>query len=375
MKHSAPTMAAFLGAASALGCAAIIDTPPTLASPAVAPGLTSDLRPAARLTLDTIVLAVPEPRPVGPLAGNVDSVQHMAAMNVITSLSSLRPVPTPTRGERREPVTPAPIASYTFGESAPVLSCTVLRACVIELETAETLVDNPIAGDQARWIITTARTGKGGASTLVIVKPKACDVTTNLILSTDRRIYDLDLDSPPCPARSTNPKRPYTRHLRFSYPSESDGITVRAARESRLTESADSLSREPERFSVTESVGKSDTVLNTRYRVVRESRGPLGLLGSKRPAFPWQPTRIADDGSHVYVSLPAAARKYASPVLYALEDDGSRTIVNYNLRDTVIVTDRLFKRGVLVIPSGKQEQKLIFENRAWNDVPKVSERP
>jgi type IV secretory pathway VirB9-like protein len=107
---------------------------------------------------------------------------------------------------------------------------------------------------------------------------------------------------------------------------------------------------------------------------MHDSRGPFGLLGQKSATFPWQPTRIADDGAHVYVSLPPLARKYPSPVLYALEDDGSRTIVNYNLRDTVIVTDRLFKRGVLVIPSGNEEQRLVFENRAWYDVPQRGEK-
>ena len=373
MTHSAVMMVASFAAASSLGCASAIDVPPTLSPPVVASTLSSESYPAPSLTLDTLLVTGPEPRSVASLLSDRDSVQQMTPINVIASANSPRSVPTPL--DRREPVTLASITSYRFGESEPVLTCTVLRACVIELETAETLVDNPIAGDQARWIITTARTGKGGASTLVIVKPKACDVTTNLVLSTDRRIYDLDLDSPPCSARATNPKGAYTRHLRFSYPNESDGIATRTAPESTLTESADSLSREPMGFSVTESIGQSDTVLNTRYRVIRESRGPFGLLGTKRPAFPWQPTRISDDGAHVYVSLPALARKYPSPVLYALEADGSRTILNYNLRDTVIVTDRLFKRGVLVIPSGKQEQTLIFENRAWNDVPKSSERP
>lgn len=374
MKHSAATTVA-LGAAGAMACASALDIPPTLAAPVVTSIVASGSHPAPSLAVDTLPIAGPGPRSVSRLLNDGDdSVQYMAAINVIASPESPHSAPTPTSVKRDERVTLGSIASYRFGESEPVLTCTVLRACVIELETAEALVDDPIAGDQARWIITTARTGKGGASTLVIVKPKACDVTTNLVLSTDRRIYDLDLDSPPCSARATNPKRAYTRHIRFSYPNDSNGLTGSPPPESTLAEIADSVPQKSPELPGVESANRPDTAWNTQYRVVRDSRGPFGLLGRKHAVFPWQPTRIADDGAHVYVSLPPLAQKYPSPVLYALEDDDSRTIVNYNLRDSVIVTDRLFKRGVLVIPSGEEEQTLVFENRAWYDAPHSSEK-
>jgi type IV secretion system protein VirB9 len=254
--------------------------------------------------------------------------------------------------------------SYRFGASEPVLTCTVLRACVIELETAETLVDDPIAGDQARWIITTAKTGRGGASTLVVVKPKACDVSTNLVLSTDRRIYDVDLDSPPCSARDTNPKRAYTRHITFTYPNESVGSAIAPA-SAPIGPAPDASEA---RDSSAATIAPPADSLNTKYRVVTEARGTFRLFRRKHSTFPWRPSAITDDGAHVYVSLPNMARKFASPVLYALEDDGSRTIVNYVVRDTVIVTDRVFRRGVLVIPNGKREETLVFENRAWSSL-------
>jgi len=374
VKCSVAMKVAGLGAASALACAPAIDISPALPTPVVAFTFPSTTPPTASSTLDTVLVTTPKPQSVASLLSDEDSVQYMAAINVIASPDIHPSAPAAPSSKLDEPVTLGSIISYRFGESEPVVTCTVLRACVIELEVAEALVDDPIAGDQARWIITTARAGKGGASTLVIVKPKACEVTTNLVLSTDRRIYDLDLDSPPCPARATNPKRAYTRHIRFSYPNESNGFTGSPAPESTLTEIADSVPRKPGELHGVEKSNRSDTAWNTQYRVVRDSRGPFGFLGRKHAVFPWQPTRIADDGAHIYVSLPPLARKYPSPVLYALEDDDSRTIVNYNLRDSVIVTDRLFKRGVLVIPSGEEEQTLVFENRAWYDPPQRSEK-
>ena len=55
--------------------------------------------------------------------------------------------------------------------------------------------------------------------------------------------------------------------------------------------------------------------------------------------------------------------------LYALEDDKSRSMVNFAIRDGTLVTDRVFRRGVLVVMAGDREQHLVFENRAWNTAP------
>ena len=367
MKYKAALGIACVGAVSS-GCAHTLDSQPMLAAPALASMPVRNGWPSAAVVLDTVPALNGEPsESLGP---NPDQrVQQLAAVHVVASRSP-EEAPTPAHISALEPSTVESIRSYRFGEAEPVLTCTVLRACVIELEREEALVDDPIAGDQARWIITTARTGREGASTLVVVKPKACDVTTNLVLSTDRRIYDVDLDSPRCSPHDTNPKRAYNRHIRFTYPNESSAPAL-GSTQSEPADRASSDVVEPGR---SESASLVDSVLNTRYRVVLEPRGPLGLFGRKRSVFPWRPAAIADDGAHVYVSLPEAARKYPSPVLYALEDDGSRAIVNYVVRDTVIITDRVFRRGVLVIPNGKQEQALVFENRAWSASSRGGER-
>jgi type IV secretion system protein VirB9 len=247
-----------------------------------------------------------------------------------------------------------------FASAQTVLTCSVLRACVVELERGETLVNEPVAGDLARWIVIRGRAGPGGANALVVVKPKACGITTNLVLSTDRRIYDVDLESPPCSAyvgTPTNPRRDYVRHIRFSYPEDSVRATERLARATATAA--------PKR----DSAEVRTAHLNQDYDVLRARRGPFGLFGEQPLDFPWVPAAIGDDGAHVYITLPGDARQHAAPVLYAVEGDGSRTLVNYTMRDTVIVTDRTFRRGLFVIAAGEREQRLEFENRAWSAVP------
>jgi len=247
-------------------------------------------------------------------------------------------------GEAPRIVSVAGVLVHPFGHGLPELRCAPLRACVIELEPGEHITGEPAAGDRVRWIIDSSKAGPDGNTTLIVVKPKDCNISTNLVIPTDRRIYDLDLDAPSCGrGASTNPKPEYTRHIRFYYPDAPvDATSTSVAEQTSAT------------------VG-----WNSAYRIKRDRRGLFGLFGHKPVDFPWQPSRIADDGAHVYIALPATATQYASPVLYAIEDDGSRTIVNYAVRRDGYVTDRIFHRGILVLTSGFREQRLEFENRAW----------
>lgn len=223
--------------------------------------------------------------------------------------------------------------TFPFGHSQPTVTCARLRACIIELQPGE-IVLSRIAGDLERWEIAPAPSGPDGRTTLVVVKPKDCDLTTNLVLATDRRIYDLSLDSPPCrnvQGRSaTNPQDPYVRHVRFYYPDETIAQWAKPA---------------PPRI-------ESDfTQLNFGYEVKREKQ------------FPWQPAQVFDDGAHVYIKLPDAAKHAEAPVLFMVDGDGNRTLLNYSVVGDTYVTDRLFDRGVLVAGIDGKERNVSIEKR------------
>ena len=220
-----------------------------------------------------------------------------------------------------------------YGHAQPTLTCTVLRACVIELQPGE-IVLSRIAGDTERWEIAPAVSGADGKTTLVVVKPRECDVTTNVVLATDRHLYDLTLDSPPCKARSTNPQEPYVRHVRFYYPDE----TVATWTKPSAPPAA--------------SVGADVVMLNFAYEVKKDRK------------FPWMPDQVFDDGTRVYIKLPAEARSAEAPVLFAIEGDGSKTLINYSVVDPdTYVTDRLFERAALVAGIDGKERRVLIERK------------
>ena len=50
------------------------------------------------------------------------------------------------------------------------------------------------------------------------------------------------------------------------------------------------------------------TQLNFNYEVKRDKQ------------FPWQPAQVFDDGAHVYIKLPEAARNAEAPALFMVAD-------------------------------------------------------
>ena len=99
---------------------------------------------------------------------------------------------------------------YTFGAGLPTLVCAPLRVCIIELQPGEKLVGEPHIGDSVRWNLSPATFGSADLATAVIVlKPQASGLDTNLLVTTDRRAYYLRLLSKP---------EDYVARVAFAYP-------------------------------------------------------------------------------------------------------------------------------------------------------------
>jgi type IV secretion system protein VirB9 len=233
------------------------------------------------------------------------------------------------RARTLPPARPGDFTAFPFGHARAFLRCAALKLCQVELQPGEALTDDPLPGDRERWDVD--RTVSGG-TTVVLVKPNECDVSTNLIIPTDRRRYVVDLEVPPC--RGTNPRGEYMAGIRFWYPDE-----------------ALHPEREP---------GALDGMIvdlrnvNTDYRWQRSGR------------IAWTPARIFDDGKRTYIQFAPVARDGEMPVLYAVADDGTRELVNSVPRPDsagdYLIADRVLKRGVLVLRDGKRERKLDLVN-------------
>jgi type IV secretion system protein VirB9 len=263
------------------------------------------------------------------------------------------PVAAATRDYRRtgvaRPVQEGSFLSFPYGHAQPTVTCAPLRACVIELEAGEVILSK-IAGDTQRWEIQLAPAGPDGRTSLVAVKPHDCGITTNLVLATSvGRVYDLTLDSPPCPHGGVNPRGSYVRHVRFYYP---DSMVQPLASSGAWGHGP--TSSPPPAAQVSATIASAVEALNFDYRILRDRR------------FPWVPAAIFDDGAHCFIKLPSDAAHRDAPVLFSVADDGSRALLNYTLSGDTYVTDRVFRTGILVIGEGGREHTIRIENRRYD---------
>ena len=188
--------------------------------------------------------------------------------------------------QARQIYTYAPGAIYELYTSPSFISA-------ILLEPGESLGD-VAAGDTSRWMVqeTSAETGIDGR-TIVLVKPQATGLRTNIVLVTDRRTYTIEAIAQAGSA--------YSAQIAWCYPAEE---------EARMA-SVDQLA--------------------FGYRV-RATRGG-------RPN--WMPTRVFDDGRRTWIEMPEAARSSDLPPLFVITGEGAE-LVNYRVQGRRYMVDRIF---------------------------------
>ena len=242
---------------------------------------------------------------------------------------------------------------FPFGHLRPVLRCAPLRACAIELEAGELVLATSL-GDSERWLLQAASSGPGARTPILVVKPTACDLSTNLVVSTDRRIYEIALDSPPCKSADSgeatyNPRLQYTGVAKFYYP---DDLVRRWSNEEQAArENAERLAHGTTPLAPVARLAH----LNFDYSWDRSRR------------WPWVPNQIFDDGEHTFIGLSPAARLGEMPLLFSLGQHGELAILNYHLEGQTLVADRVLERAVLVVGGAKKrdEQRLEIVNRSF----------
>ncbi|CDX22703.1 putative conjugal transfer protein trbG [Mesorhizobium sp. ORS 3324] len=186
----------------------------------------------------------------------------------------------------------------------------------IALEPGESLTGTgPIAaGDTARWIIGDTQSGAGTSRRVhVLVKPSRADITTNLVITTDRRSYMLELRAG---------DKPYMPAVAWAYPARADG--------------------KQQSVPVT-PIMPDLAVRNYRY----------GLAGDMPP---WRPVAVYDDGRRVYVEFPRGIVQGEMPPIFVIGPDGEAQIVNSRVFQNILIVDRLFGAAELRLGSGKLQQ-------------------
>jgi type IV secretion system protein VirB9 len=203
----------------------------------------------------------------------------------------------------------------------------------IALAAGEKLI-TAAAGDTTRWVVQSVESGSGPtAQTLLLVKPRRAGLATNLLITTDQRIYTLDL--------TTTDQSVYHTMIAWNYPF-GDAVMIRNQIEGE---------QEQARAIVAGGIDLSNA--NFNYLILRE----------KHAATPaWCPLRAFDDGKKTYIQFPPKVAVTEAPPLFVMGRHGDAQLVNYRVKGDWYIVDRLFDKAELRL--GEAPQSIIGIARA-----------
>jgi type IV secretion system protein VirB9 len=218
---------------------------------------------------------------------------------------------------------------FTPGALYQVYSA-IAQVTDIALEAGEKLVAVS-AGDTVRWVVGDTTSGEGASAQVhILVKPIGADLETNLVITTDRRTYHLEL-------RSAD--RTYMASVSWTYPA-SQLLALKGQQTKSETASA-----------VLADVSVNLEQLRFRYRLDGDA--------------PWKPIRVFDDGAKVYIQFPSGLAQSEAPPLFVIGPDGKPALVNYRVRGTTYIVDRLFAAAELRL--GAAPQRIVRTDAVWRE--------
>lgn len=227
---------------------------------------------------------------------------------------------------------------FAYGNSEPIIAASPFELTVISLEPSEK-VTNVSSGDPLRWSYSIAYSGENNLSQAnIMVKPSQPNISTNLVITTDKRIYTLKIVS----TYSNNMK-----NVRFWYPDE-----MQAYWENQNVQASEDIGQ-PSSNDSQSNINLAS--LNFNY----------SISTSFFHAPSWKPLQVFDDGTHTYIQFPSTISNEDMPALFILNGN-TKELVNYQSKPPYFVVDKIFKQAVLAIGVGGSQTCVTIKNNSYN---------
>ncbi|PSJ51343.1 P-type conjugative transfer protein TrbG [Pseudaminobacter soli (ex Li et al. 2025)] len=213
---------------------------------------------------------------------------------------------------------------FLFGETQPSVICSPLQVCDIELQGGE-IVRDVLIGDTVRWKVEPATSGAANGQAIhLIVKPSEPGLVTSMVITTSRRTYHIQLKSHPSQ---------YMARVGFDYPED---VSAKLAAINARVEIGGGSGSAPDK-------------LNFSY----------SMSGNAL----WKPKRVYSDGMKTYIQFPRSIAGQDAPVLFVVSG-GQNRIVNYRMKDDMMIVDYAVDKAILVSGVGWRQQKITIRRGA-----------
>ena len=315
------------------GCAMFRAPAATPVMIAVAPGAAEADPPRASVVADELTTAQPAPEGYStvPAASSPSSVTT-ARPYIETAVSVTAEDRPDARTSGRAAIAAANVAARAASRSDDFVGgvqvfawspgrvfevwTAPLRVTTLTLSPGETVLSKA-AGDTVRWQIGEATSGAGStARTHVMLKPLERGLETNLILTTNRRVYLIDLRSGA--AETFNA-----------------AVAWDAVAQAAETEAPSALATVAD-IRISDPVVMPEGPLDGRYRIEPQGRRAR-----------WTPTSVFNDGLRTFITFDPDVQVDEAPVLFVITAGGEAQMVNYRQVGGLFVVDRVFDRAEL----------------------------
>ncbi len=302
--------------ATITGCATHGKPPPTITPDE---SVAAQLLPDAPKPIEVVTLSEPLPLPAQLKSLSTDAETKVAPESIDERVRVARAnLEARVAPSREGYVNAIQVWPYADGALYQVYTSPG-RVTVVALQEGEELV-TVSAGDTVRWVVGDTASGSGASSRVtVLVKPTRTGLKTNLVITTNRRMYLLELSSTP---------QAWMASVSWDYPKDRMLALQKQAQQAQAAAPVDS--------------GLSLEQIKFRYAITGDSP-------------PWRPLRAFDDGQRVYIQFPGGIAQGELPPLFVIGPQGDGQLVNYRFRSPYYVVDRLFGAAELRLGADKAQ--------------------
>jgi P-type conjugative transfer protein TrbG len=229
---------------------------------------------------------------------------------------------------------------YLYGVQQPTIVCSPLNICDLALQPGEKITGNLNIGDP-RWRPSPSLSGHPGNQTVhIALKPTDVGLETNLMITTDRRTYHIQLKSD---------RTRYMPTVSFIYPQ---------AAQAKWAAIKNRQYQDKEKATLPEN---------------HEYLGNLSFAYAIDGDVSWKPLRVYNDGKKTIIDLPKTLEQKEAPVLMMVTKEGGwfsddkTAMVNYRVQHDRYIVDAVFDKAILIAGVGEGQQKVTITREQNHD--------
>lgn len=217
----------------------------------------------------------------------------------------------------------------------PIINCVPFQETVITLQAGEKFT-SITSGDPQNlsYMVAVSGSSTGLETQQILVKPGLEQMSTNLVVATDKRVYNILIVVGAS-------KNKLTRNVAFWYPDEM------VANVNQKIEKQNDIDLNAEKMPQL-NLAKA----NFNYKVSGDS-------------VSWKPIRVFDDGKRTWIEMPQGTDNKNLPTVLIQSDSGDDMKYNQSYYSPYMIIDGIFGQAKLIAGVGGDQVQVDITNKAY----------